>query len=77
MNTFSTQELREAQIDTVCQVNSNAHEHGEWPVHPITTSQETDDRYVEDIEKSGQMGLGEGLTQAEVPMTMRLLQQIS
>ncbi len=30
---ISTQELRDAQNDTVCQVDSNAHEHDEWPVH--------------------------------------------
>ncbi len=35
VNSFSTQELRDAHIDIVCQVNSNAHEHDEWPVHPI------------------------------------------
>ncbi len=51
VNSFSTQELREAQIDKVCQVNNNAHEHDEWPVHPIPTCQRADDRYLEDMEK--------------------------
>ncbi len=47
----STQELRDAQIDIVCQVNSNAHEHDEWPVHPIPICQGTDDRHLEEMEK--------------------------
>ncbi len=51
VNSFSTQELTDAQIDTVCQVNSNAHEHDEWPVHPIPICQRTDDRHLEEMEK--------------------------
>ena len=51
VNSFSTQELRDAQIDILCQVNSNAHEHDEWPVHPIPICQGTDDRHLEEIEK--------------------------
>ncbi len=35
-------------MDTVCQVNSNAHE---WLVHPIPTCQGTDDRHLEEMEK--------------------------
>ncbi len=48
VNRFSTPELRDAQMDTVCQVNSNAHE---WLVHPIPTCQGTDDRHLEEMEK--------------------------
>ncbi len=50
VNSFSTQELRDAQIDILCQVNSNAHEHDEWPVHPIPICQGTDDRHLEEME---------------------------
>ncbi len=51
VDTFSTQQLREAQVDTVCQVNGNVHEHDEWPLHPIPTCQGADDRYLENMEK--------------------------
>ncbi len=33
----------------MCQVNSNAHEHDEWPVHPLPTCQEAD-RHLKEME---------------------------
>ncbi len=43
VHSFLTQHLRDAQKDTVCQVNSDAHEHDEWPVHSIPACQGADD----------------------------------
>ena len=36
---------------TQCVKAAVAHEHDEWPVHPIPTCQRADDRYLEDMEK--------------------------
>ena len=81
VNSVSIQELREAQINTVCSVNSNAHEDDEWPVHPIPTCQRADDSYLEDMEKMLIEGTwpdeGEGLTKAKAPVTMHPLQPLA
>ena len=53
---LSTQELRDAQIDIACQISNNAHEHHEWPVHPMPEgTMKADDNLREMVESEGML----------------------